>query len=282
MTSTAMSDTGEHARPALPTALRVGLSRGGVELREFFRQRAAVVFVFALPAVLLALFGSIFRSSDLPLGITQSQLYIGGMIAAGLVSTSFLSMGVGIAQDREDRTLKRLRGTPMPASSYFLGKLVLVVVTSVAEMALLLLVGVLFFHITLPSDAGRWLTFAWVFALGVIGCTLLGIAASGMARSARSAPAVLNLLFLVLEFMSGVFIVPASTLPTWMIDVASFFPLKWTAQGMRSVFLPDGMMSLEAAGSWEHGMTALVLGAWCVIGLVLCLRTFRWTNRRDG
>ena len=198
------------------------------------------------------------------------------------MSTSFLSMGAGIAQDREDRTLKRLRGTPMPPSAYFLGKLVLVAVTSIAETVLLFVVGVLFFHVTLPADPGRWFTFAWVFVLGVTGCSLLGIAASGLATSARSAPAVLNLVFLVLEFMSGVFIVPITTLPHWMVDIASFFPLKWTAQGMRSVFLPDGMTALEAAGSWEHGMTALVLGVWVLVGLVLCLRTFRWTNRRGG
>lgn len=280
MTSTAVTAT-PHARAALPSTLRVGLARGAVELRQFFRQRMAVVFVFALPTVLFALFGSIFRHSRLPFGLTQSQLLIGGMVAAGVVSTSFLNMGIGIAQDREDRTLKRLRGTPMPATSYFLGKLILVALTSLAETVLLLLVGVLFFHVTLPGDVDRWLTFGWVFVLGAAGCALLGIAASGMANSARSAPAVLNLIFLVLEFMSGVFIVPITTLPRWMVDLSSFFPLKWTAQGMRSVFLPDGMMSLEAAGSWEHGMTAIVLGAWCVVGLVLCLATFRWTNRRD-
>jgi ABC-2 type transport system permease protein len=280
MTSTALTGAAPQAR-ALPSTLRVGISRGGVELREFFRQRASVVFVFALPAVLFALFGSIFRHSGLPFGVTQSQLFTGGMVAAGMVSTSFLSMGVGIAQDREDRTLKRLRGTPMPASGYFIGKLILVAVTSLGETVLLLAVGTLFFQVHLPTEAGRWFTFAWVFVLGVTGSALLGIAASSLTTSARSAPAVLNLLFLVLEFMSGVFIVPISTLPRWMVDVSSFFPLKWLAQGMRSVFLPDGMMSLEAAGSWEHGMTAVVLGVWCVAGLVLCLRTFRWTNKRD-
>jgi hypothetical protein len=118
-------------------------------------------------------------------------------------------------------------------------------------------------------------------ALGVAGCTLLGIAASGIARTARSTPAVLNLIFLVLEFMSGVFIVPITTLPRWMVDIASFFPLKWTAQGMRSVFLPDGMMSMEGAETWEHAMTAVALGGWCVAGLMLCLATFRWSNRDD-
>jgi ABC-2 type transport system permease protein len=269
------------ARIALPSTLRIGFARGGIELRQFFRQRAAVVFVFALPAVLLSLFGSIFHDNNLPFGVSEGQLITGGMVAAGIVSTSFLNMGVGIAQDREDRTLKRLRGTPIPAAAYFVGKLVLVAVTSLAETVLLVGVGVLFFHVTLPVGVGRWLTFGWVFVLGVTGCSLLGIAASGLARSARSAPAVLNLIFLVLEFMSGVFIVPVRVLPHWMIDFASLFPLKWTAQGMRSVFLPDGMMSMEAAGTWQHMTTALALGGWCVAGLVLCLVTFRWTNRRD-
>jgi ABC-2 type transport system permease protein len=269
------------AAVALPSAVRLGLARGGLELRQFFRQRAAVVFVFALPAILFSLFASIFHD-HLPDGVTVRQLYLGGMIAAGLMSTSFLNMGIGIAQDRDDRTLKRLHGTPMPAAGYFVGKLILVAVTSVAETVLLLVVGRVFFGVPLPTDPARWATFVWVFALGVVGATMLGIAASGLSRSARSAPAVLNLLFLVLEFMSGVFIVPANTLPPWMIDIASCFPLKWTAQGMRSVFLPDGMMSLEAGGTWAHGLTAVVLGAWCLVGLALCLATFRWTNRRDG
>ena len=79
--------TGEIAAPsapaALPSALRLGLARGGLELRQFFRQRAAVVFVFALPAILFTLFASIFHD-HLPAGVTVRQLYLGGMIAGVL------------------------------------------------------------------------------------------------------------------------------------------------------------------------------------------------------
>jgi ABC-2 type transport system permease protein len=121
-----------------------------------------------------------------------------------------------------------------------------------------------------------------VFLLGVTSCSLLGIGISAVARSAQSAPAVMNLPFIALQFVSGVYISPITQLPHWMVDVASLFPVKWVCQGFRSVFLPDGVVFQEAAGSWEHGRTALVLGAWVVIGVVLCLMTFRWTNRRDG
>jgi ABC-2 type transport system permease protein len=61
--------------------------------------------------------------------------------------------------------------------------------------------------------------------------------------------------------------------------VASLFPLKWIAQGMRSVFFPDVMAAQEMSGTWEQGRTALVLAAWLIAGLVLCARTFRWTRR---
>ena len=258
--------------------LTTGASRGRLELREFFRRKEAVVFTFALPAFILVLLASVFSGDVVGLGVSMSQLFTASMVGAGILSTSFITLGVGVATDREDGTLKRLRGTPMPAAAYFLGKLVLVAVASLAEVVLLLVVGVGLYDVEPPTDPARWLTFAWVFVLGVVSSSLLGIAASTVAKSARSAPAVMNLPFIGLQFISGVFINPIIALPAAMVTVASFFPLKWIAQGMRSVFLPDAATALEMAGSWEHGMTALVLGAWCVVGLGLCLATFRWTN----
>ncbi|GLZ42597.1 ABC transporter permease [Actinokineospora sp. NBRC 105648] len=264
---------------ALPSTLRTGLSRGGVELRMFFRDKGAVIFTFSFPAIVLALLGSI---NDEPgPGSPMSQVLAASMIAYGILSTAFISIGTGIANDREDGTLKRLRGTPVNAGAYFIGKTVLVAVASLAEVALLLAVGVLMFDLELPTDPGRWLTFGWLLALSIVACTLLGIAASGLARTARSAAAVLNLPVLVLQFTSGVF-VHISSLPEAMVRVAAFFPVRWMGQGFRSVFLPDSMAAGEVAGSWEHPVTALVLGAWCLIGLVLCLTTFRWTDKRAG
>jgi ABC-2 type transport system permease protein len=264
----------------VPGVWRAGLSRGGVELKTFFRERQSVVFILIMPAVMLTLLGAIFGKQHTGPGITVGDLYVAGLIGGGVMATSYQNLGISIAFERERFGLKRLRGTPMPAAAYFLGKIIQVMVAAIAEVAVLLAIGLAFYHLRLPASLAAWWTFTWVFVLGVAGCSLLGIAASSVPRSAaRNGVAVITLPFVILQFISGVY-VPFFLVPSWLRDIASVFPLEWMCRGMRSVFVPQAV-SLEPAGTWQHGQTALVLSAWIVAGLVLCLMTFRWQNRGD-
>ncbi|MDQ0759250.1 ABC transporter permease [Streptomyces canus] len=281
MTTTAVRFRTDAGAARLPGVWGLGLRRGALEIRQFFRQRDQVVFTFAFPVVFLFLFASIFSDDVEGAGIKASQLYVPAMMAAGIMSTSFQSLGISIAVERDEKVLRRLRGTPMPPAAYFLGKIWLVLVTGILETAILLLVGTTLYDVDLPSDAGKWFAFAWIFVLGLTGCALLGIAISSVPKSSKSASSVVVLPFLVLQFISGVYIA-IDTIPDWMLNIGALFPLKWMCQGLRGVFLPDSAQVLEQAGGWEFGRTALVLGAWCVGGLLLCLLTFRWKNRRDG
>jgi ABC-2 type transport system permease protein len=266
---------------SLPSTGRVGLARIGIELRAFFREKQAVAFVFAMPAILLLLLGSIFRGDPAGHGVSVGEIFAAGLIGGGVMAPSYQNLGMAIAIERDRGLLKRLRGTPMPAGAYFIGKTGLVLVSTVAESVILIIVGMLVDHLRLPTSPERWWTFVWVFGLGTITCTLLGIAASSVPRSARSATAVITLPFVVLQFISGVY-VPFTLVPPWLRDIAAIFPLKWICQGLRSVFLPARAAALEPAGSWELGRIALVLAAWVAAGLVLCLTTFRWQRRQDG
>jgi ABC-2 type transport system permease protein len=257
--------------------LPLGLSRGELEIKQFLRSRESVVFTMLFPVILIVIFGSVFNRQIAP-GVNFTQYFVTGMIASGLMSVGFQSLAIQIPIERDRGVLKRLRGTPMPPAAYFVGKVVMVLAIGVAETVVLLLVAVAFYDVSLPRGLHRWLTFGWVSLLGITACTLCGIAYSSLARTGRGAPAVVTPVALVLQFISGVFFV-FTDLPKWMQQVAALFPLKWMCQGMRSVFLPDSFAAAEAAHSWELGRVALVLGAWCVGGLVLCLLTFRWTGR---
>jgi ABC-2 type transport system permease protein len=257
----------------------VGFRRARIELKQFFRDKESAVFNFMLPMILLVIFGFVFGGQELgPTGITFSQYFVAGMIASGIVYTSFQNLAISIPLEREDGTLKRLQGTPMPKASYFIGKVGMVFVAYLAQVTILIAVGMIFFGIELPKSGLQWFTFVWASVLGLIAWTLLGIAYSAVPRTGRGAAALVTPVVLVLQFISGVFFV-FSELPTWMQNVASVFPLKWLAQAMRSVFLPESAAALESSGSWQLGMAAAVLFAWIIVGALLATWSFRWTPR---
>src|SRR5215217_205888 len=274
-----MTTTRTRPDAVLPPLTTVYRTRGSVELKEFFRQRESVVFTLLFPVILLGVFGAVL-DYEIGNGVTFSQYFMAGIIAAGILGASLQNMAISIATERSDGTLKSLAGTPMPRSAYFIGKVAQVVAVTIVIIAILLLIGGVFYDIDLPTGAD-WITFAWVSLLGAAACTLLGIAVSSLAKNGRSASATVTPFALVLQFISGVFFV-FGQLPTWMQTVAAIFPLKWMGQGLRSVFLPDALAAQEPAGSWELGRVALVLALWCVGGLLLCVVTFRWQDRGSG
>ncbi|WP_324274328.1 ABC transporter permease [Blastococcus brunescens] len=185
--TTTTSPTSVKPLPSLPSVYR---SRASVELKEFFRQRESVVFTLMLPVLLLVVFGAVL-DFDLGNGVSFIQYFMAGIIAAGILGASLQNMAISIATERSDGTLKSLVGTPMPKSAYFVGKVVQVLAVTVAIIVVLLLIGVVFYGIELPSGAD-WLTFAWVAALGAAACTLLGIAISSLAKNGRSASATVT------------------------------------------------------------------------------------------
>jgi len=151
---------------SLVETIRIGLLRSGLELKQFLRQRESVVFTLFFPVILLFIFGTVFKDTIAP-GVTFSQYFVAGMIASGLVNTGFQQLAITIPMERDDGTLKRLRGTPMSVSSYFIGKALLV-------------------------------TFLMI---------IQGIAFSIVPKSGRGASAVVSPIVIILQFFSGVFFV---------------------------------------------------------------------------
>lgn len=254
------------------------------EIRSYFRAPDAVFFTFLFPIIMLALFSVAFSSAaDIRAGsasVDYATYYLPGLVATGFLLSGTQSLGVDIATERSDGTLKRLGGTPLPVLSYFIGKIGMVLVTTILQTALLIGIASIVFGVDLPTAPEKWARFAGIMLLGIATSCVLGIAISALPREGRRATATIVPVVLVLQFISGVYL-PFTQLPSWLQNVASVFPLRWMASGMRSVFLPDAFASGEPGGSWQLGLGTLVLVAWLVLGTVACTLTFRW-NRKDA
>ena len=285
ITGTTTGTTARTTPTALPGIARGGASSLALELRGYFRTPDTVFFTFLFPILMLGIFGVAFDSvgevgtkPDGTGGISMAAYYLPGMVAAGVLLSGVQNLAVDIAREKSVGWLRRLGGSPLSPVSYFIGKIAMVFITSIIQVALLLVFARFALGVSLPTDPDAWLRFSWIFVLGIITMTLLGIALSAVPRSGRSATAVVLPIVLLLQFISGVYL-QFSMLPEWLQHTASLFPLKWLAQGMRAVFLPEHFAEAELSGGWNLGLVALNLGLWLVIGLVASLATFRWVRR---
>jgi ABC-2 type transport system permease protein len=258
-----------------PGTLALGLERTRLELKAFFRNKEAAWFTFMLPVMMLVLFSLIFTGTVGDTDVPFRQVFIAGIIASGIMATSFQSLAISVAIERHDGTLKRLAGTPMPKAAYFIGKLGMTLVAGVMQTAIMLLIAWWLYDLSMPQDQGRWFTLVYVFLLGNAACSVLGIAYSALPRNGKSAAAIVTPPFLFLQFVSGVFFV-FTDLPKLLQNIASLFPLRWMASGLRYVFLPDSFRQIEPGHHWNLIAGAVVLVLWLLIAFAICVRTFRF------
>lgn len=272
--------TADTTKFGLARTLRLGVRHIAFELRQYFRAGDQVFFTFLFPTLMYLVFATIFTGEigEGPDAVSMATYYLPGLIAGGILLSGVQGPALEIAAEKSDGTLKRLGGTPISPVTYFIGKLGQVFVTAILQITLLIVVAAVVYGVVLPTDAATWGRFAWIFVLGLITCTLLGIALSSVPRTGKTASAVVIPIVLLIQFISGVYIAFAM-LPEWLQNAAGVLPVKWIAQGMRSVFLPDSFKAAEVSESWDLGLIALVLIGWFVVGLVISRLTFRWIHR---
>jgi ABC-2 type transport system permease protein len=241
-------------------------------LRSFWRNRTGAFFTILLPVMFLVLFGSINRNGTVQLDpggpqVSYTTFFTPGMLAMAVMASTFTSLVITLTVMRDNGQLKRLRGTPLPPWAFFTGQVVSRLVLIAVEAVLVLGLGRLLFHVTLPRSPSAWATFALIVLLGAATFTAVGVAYTRLVANADSAPALVQAAFLPLLFLSGAWF-PLSGLPQWLSSLANAFPLAPMLDGMRQALI------------FGHGPgviwpDARKLVAWLVVALFGALRTFR-------
>jgi ABC-2 type transport system permease protein len=263
---------------AVAPALRAGVGRGLIELRQAFTGMELVNQLLWPVATLAA----VFFLRDIAIGSTGYRL--GTIILPGALGM-FVALGAllvvqQLAADREDGTLLRAKASPNGIRAYLVGKLVQISATILAYLAIILIPGVFLVSGLEIADPTSWITFAWVLLLGLVATQTIGAMLGSVVATPRGA-GYLSLPVLGLIAISGIF-APITGLPDWLQLIAQVFPVYWLGLGMRAAFLPDEAAIVEIGESWRHLETAAVLGAWALVGLVLAPVVLRRMARRES
>ncbi|HEX6022432.1 MAG TPA: ABC transporter permease [Solirubrobacter sp.] len=235
-------------------------------MRLTLRNPRAFVFTIAFPLLLVVLFSGLNGNADVDTyGTTVrfAQFYTPAIAVFSLVTACYTTLVLGLANARDEGLLKRVRGTPLPMSIYLGAWVIGAMAVGIGAILLLFVVAVPAFDVKIYWDS---LPAAVVtLLLGAACLAALGVAVATLVKSADQATPVVQLTFLPLSFISGIWF-PLDGAPGWLVSIAEAFPLYHLAQAFGGAFTP--------AGGWEPGHLA-VMALWTVGALVVAARRFR-------
>ena len=230
--------------------------------KSFWRNPAAAFFTFAFPIMFLVIFNALFG---------EPQFFVAGIAAFSIVSACFTNIAMAVTYAREEGVLKRMRGTPLPASIYLGARIIHAIFLAYILVAVIATFGTVFYGVDLPADSLG----AFLLSVGVAGAAFcaMGMAITSRIPNVDAAPAIVNALVIPASFISNVF-APYDNVPPWLQWIADHLPLKHTVDTMETSFNPVPGQSVY---EWfDLGVVA----AWGIFGLVMALLFFRWEPRR--
>jgi ABC-2 type transport system permease protein len=235
-----------------------------LERRMFWRNPTAAFFNFFLPLLFLGLFGAIFANDKANL-----QVLIPGIAGLSVMSTTFSALAMNVVFLREEGVLKRVRGTPLPSGAYLCGLLAHALTNALIQVGIIVAAGAVVFGVGWPRD---WVALVAFTLAGVVCLASLGVAWSHVIPNFDSAPAYVNIVFLPLIFISGVFYDVENT-PAFLRDIAQALPLTHIIDGLSGAIV-------DGRGITDHLSDLGVIAVWAVVGIVFAVRGFSWDQRR--
>lgn len=138
----------------------------------------------------------------------------------GVMGPGMFGFGMFVATEREQGLLRLKRALPMPTASYVLAKMAMTMVFALMVMITLIVAAVFIGHLRIA--AGKYLLITGTDVLGSLVFCALGLLV-GTRASAKSAPAFVNLAYIPMMHLGGLFYpLPKSIQPLEFISPAFY------------------------------------------------------------
>lgn len=260
--STAARLVGNPERSPAASAPRIVAALAGHELRLAATRGESLLVTVAIPLAVLVFFSTVdvlARAGGRPV-----DALLPGSIALAVIASGLVALAIGLAYERAYGVLKRLAGTPATPIHQVLARILALLVIAAVQTVLLVAVaaGILGWS---PGPAASVPILAAAIVVGTATFASLGVLLAGTLR-AETTLAVANGLFL-LAVPLGDAVVPIERLPPALAGVAGVLPF---------APLVDLLRAGLGTGAVDPARSAVVIGAWGIVGLVLAIRYARW------
>ncbi len=197
--------------------------------------------------------------------LTQFDYTFSGLLGFSILSLGIFGLANAFPSDKKTGALRRMRATPLKSSQLVLATLINYTVIGMLSLALMLIVGLLFFDFNMR---GSYLNLGLFSLMSIIVMFGFGLAIGGWAKNENQSAPLSNLIAFPLMFLSGTFF-PRFIMPEWLQGVTGFLPLTPIVDGLRYI-LTEGQTLLNL------GPQLLIMAAWTVVIYIVAFKFFRW------
>lgn len=183
---------------------------------------------------------------------------IPGLIAAIMMISLMAIMSQAVVKERESGTLEQMFVTPIQATEYLIGKLTPYAALATAQMAIVALVGMLWFRV--PFNGDPWVVLVGLF-LFMFTCLGLGLLVSLVSQTRHQAQQAVMFIMIPTMVLSG-FIFPIQSMPDLIQPLTNLIPLTFALEVLRGAFVKgSGFAALAAPMLALTGFAVAIFGA---------------------
>jgi ABC-2 type transport system permease protein len=198
-------------------------------------------------------------------GSRYIDFLIPGLLGMNLMNSGMWG-GFALVDMRQRKLLKRFVGTPMRRGDFLLAVMSSRLVLMVLQVGLLLMFGVIVFHMRV---LGSVFSIMLLGAIGAVTFGCVGLLTASRAQKIETASGLINLVMMPMWIFSGVFF-SYERFPGVVLPLIKALPLTALNDALRASIL-EGTPLLH---QWPR---LLVMVAWGAISFVLAVKWFRWT-----
>jgi len=199
-------------------------------------------------------------------GSRYIDFLIPGLLGMNLMNSGMWGIGFALVDMRQRKLLKRFVGTPMRRSDFLLAMASSRLILMIIEVGLLLVFGILFFHMRVLGSFG---SIALIAAIGSLTFGGVGLLTASRAQKIESVSGLINLVMMPMWIFSGVFF-SYERFPAVIHPYIKALPLTALNDALRASIL-------EGTPIFHQWPRLLVMIVWGGVSFALALKLFRWT-----
>jgi ABC transporter DrrB family efflux protein len=259
-------------------AVRDSLTVAGRSIRQIRNEPERLSDVTIQPIMFVLLFAEVFGTAiSIPGGGSYHEYLLPGIIAQSTVFGCFGS-SVGMANDRHEGFLDRLRSLPISRGSVITGRITAEIGLSIFGLAVNMAVG-LVVGWRIHNGVGHALIGMLVLLAFLIAMTWVGTLIGLLVRSSEAVPGILFPILFPITFLANTF-VPLKGLPGWLRAIAQWNPVSAVVAACRGEWGNPN----PGLNAWPLHHAVVVSFGWAAIITAVCatFALLRWRRMTVG